>query len=78
MACDCYIAIHMARKIINRIKAVLAEKGMTSRELAAHLDKTETSVSRWCTNDMQPSLETLYEIAKVLDVDIRELLVKTK
>jgi putative transcriptional regulator len=68
----------MAKKIINRIKAVLAEKNVTSRELAAQLDKTETSVSRWCTNDMQPSLETLYEIAKVLEVDIRELLVKTK
>jgi putative transcriptional regulator len=70
--------IPMAKKIINRIKAVLAEKNVTSRELAAQLDKTETSVSRWCTNDMQPSLETLLEIAKVLDVDIRELLVKTK
>ena len=68
----------MAKKIINRIKAVLAEKNITSRELAAQLDKTETSVSRWCTNDMQPSLETLHEIAQVLDVDIRELLVKTK
>jgi putative transcriptional regulator len=68
----------MAKKIINRIKAVLAEKNVTSRELAAQLGKTETSVSRWCTNDMQPSLDTLYEIAKLLDVDIRELLVKTK
>lgn len=68
----------MAKQIINRIKAVLAERGVTSRELAKELDKTEASVSRWCTNDMQPSLETLVEIAKVLDVDIRELLVKTK
>jgi putative transcriptional regulator len=68
----------MAKRIINRIKAVLAEKGMTSRELAAHLGKTETSISRWCTNDMQPSLETLYEVAKVLEVDIRDLLVRTK
>lgn len=66
------------RIIINRIKAVLAEKHITSRELAGQLGKTETSVSRWCTNEMQPSLETLLEIAKVLDVDIRELLVKTK
>jgi putative transcriptional regulator len=68
----------MAKRIINRIKAVLAEKNITSRELAAQLGKTETSVSRWCTNDMQPSLDTLYDIAKMLDVDIRDLLVKTK
>lgn len=68
----------MAKRNLNRIKAVLAEKNKTSRELANHLGKTETSVSRWCTNDMQPSIETLYEIAKALDVDIRELLVPTK
>ena len=68
----------MPKRNLNRIKAVLAEKNVTSRELANQLGKTETSVSRWCTNDMQPSLETLFEISKVLDVDIRELLVKTK
>jgi putative transcriptional regulator len=68
----------MPKRNINRIKAVLAEKNITSRELANRLNKTETSVSRWCTNDMQPSLDTLYEVSKILDVDIRELLVKTK
>lgn len=68
----------MPKRNLNRIKAVLAEKNVTSRELANQLSKTETTVSRWCTNDMQPSIETLFEIAKVLDVDIRELLVKTK
>lgn len=68
----------MSKRNLNRIKAVLAEKNVTSRELANQLGKTETSVSRWCTNDMQPSLETLFAIAKVLDVDMRELLVKTK
>jgi len=68
----------MSKKQINRIKAALAEKNITSRELALKLEKTETSVSRWCTNEMQPSLETLVEIAGVLDVDVRELLVSTK
>jgi transcriptional regulator with XRE-family HTH domain len=62
----------------NRIKAVLAEKNVSSKDLAAHLDRTESSVSRWCTNDIQPSIEVLYKIAKYLDVDIRELLVATK
>lgn len=62
----------------NRIKAVLAEENVASKELAKHLDKTESTVSRWCTNDVQPSVEVLYQIAKFLDVDIRELLVSTK
>lgn len=62
----------------NRIKAVLAEKDVTSKALAKRLDKTEQTVSRWCTNDVQPSVENLYQIAKFLDVDIRELLVSTK
>nr|WP_293302350.1 helix-turn-helix transcriptional regulator [Allomuricauda sp.] len=62
----------------NRIKAVLAEVNVASKELAKHLDRTESTVSRWCTNDVQPSVEVLYQIAKFLDVDIRELLVSTK
>lgn len=68
----------MKKLIINRIKAVLAERGKTSKEIAALLDKTEATVSRWCTNDVQPSLENLHAIAKFLEVDIRELLVSTK
>jgi transcriptional regulator with XRE-family HTH domain len=62
---------------LNRIKAVLAEKNKSSKDLAAHLDKTESTVSRWCTNEVQPSIETLYAISKFLKVDIRELLVST-
>lgn len=42
------------------------------------LKKNEATVSRWCTNENQPSIETLYQIAQVLDVDIRELLNRTK
>jgi putative transcriptional regulator len=61
----------------NRIKAVLAEKNVSSKELAKHLDKTESTVSRWCTNDVQPSVEVFYQIAKFLEVDIRELFVST-
>lgn len=62
----------------NRIKAVLAEKNVSSKELAKHLEKTESTVSRWCTNDVQPSIEIFYQVSKFLDVDIRELLVSTK
>ena len=62
----------------NRIKAVLAEKNVSSKELAKHLEKTKSTVSRWCTNDVQPSVEVFYMIAQFLKVDIRELFVKTQ
>ncbi len=68
----------MAVRQLNRIKAVLNEKGRTNQWLAARLSKNEATVSRWCTNTSQPSLEMLYDIAYYLDVDIRELLNKTK
>jgi putative transcriptional regulator len=63
---------------INRIKSVLVEKNKTNKWLALVLKRNEATVSRWCTNDNQPSLETLYQIAQILDVDIRDLLNKTK
>ena len=62
---------------INRIKVVLAEKKETSKWLAAELKKNPATISKWCTNTAQPSLETLIEIAKVLEVDARELIVPT-
>lgn len=68
----------MAKKEINRIKKVLVEEGKTNKWLAEKLNKTTPTVSRWCTNDMQPSLETLVQIAEVLEIDVRELLVSTK
>lgn len=67
----------MPKPNLNRIKSVLAEKNKSSKDLAAHLRKTESTVSRWCTNEVQPSVETLYEISIFLKVDIRELLVAT-
>ena len=66
------------KKPINRIRVVLAEQDRTNKWLAERVGKSRTTVSRWCTNDMQPSLETLREIAEALGVDIRELLVATK
>ncbi|GAA3592476.1 helix-turn-helix transcriptional regulator [Flavivirga amylovorans] len=67
-----------SKKQINRIRVVLAEQDRTNKWLSEKVDKNRTTVSRWCTNDMQPSLETLVEIAEALDVDIRELLNPTK
>ncbi len=68
----------MGDKSFNRIKAVLAEKSKTNIWLAEQLGKNVNTVSKWCTNKMQPTVETLFEVAKVLDVDVRELLVSTK
>jgi putative transcriptional regulator len=71
--------IKMTKNIaFNRIKAVLAEKGKTNIWLAEAVGKNKTSVSKWCTNDVQPPIETLFTIANVLDVDVRELLVSNK
>jgi len=67
-----------SKKNYNRIRVVLAEQDRTNKWLAEKVDKNRTTVSRWCTNDMQPSIETLAEVAEVLDVDIRELLLPTK
>ena len=62
-------------KDINRLKVVLAEKKRTNKWLAEQLGKDPGTVSKWCTNTMQPNLETLVEIAKIMEVDIRELLI---
>ena len=63
---------------INRIKAALAENKRTNRWLAEKIDKNEATVSRWCTNETQPSVEVFFQISKLLDVDIRDLFNKTK
>ncbi len=68
----------MAKKAINRIKVVLVEQGRTNKWLALKLGVTTSTVSRWCTNDMQPSLETLIEISNALNVNVRELLVSNR
>lgn len=64
-------------KGLNRIKVVLAEKQCTNKWLAEQLDKGEATISKWCTNRAQPSLETLVEIANVLQVDVKDLLQST-
>lgn len=70
--------IDMKKEAINRLKAVLAEQGKTNKWLAEKLSKNETTISRWCTNETQPSMETLVLISKILGVDVRELITSTK
>ena len=60
-------------KDINRLKVVLAEKKRTNKWLAEQLGKDPATVSKWCTNTIQPNVETLVEIAKYLNVKIQDL-----
>ena len=61
-------------KDINRLKVILAEKKRTNKWLAEQLGKDQAMVSKWCTNTTQPSLEMLMKIAKVLEVEVNDLL----
>jgi len=70
--------ITMPKRVINRLKVVLVEQGKTSKWLAEQLGKNETTVSRWCTNEVQPSLDNLVNIAELLNIDIKELLNSSK
>lgn len=68
----------MSKKAINRLKAVLAEQSKTNKWLAEKLSKNETTISRWCTNETQPSMDTFVDIAKLLNIDVKELINSTK
>lgn len=62
---------------INRIKVALAETRKKNKWLAEKIGKDESTISQWCTNARQPSLENLLKIANVLKIDIRDLLCPT-
>jgi len=62
---------------INRIKVALAETRKKNKWLAEKIGKDESTISQWCTNARQPSLENLLKIANVLKIDIRDLLYPT-
>ena len=64
----------MKTETLNRLKVVLAGKQKSQKWLAEELGKSVITVSRWVNNKMQPSVDQLFEIAKVLDVDVRMLL----
>lgn len=61
---------------MNRIKEVLEEKGIKQKQLAEQLGKSYNMVNGYVQNRQQPRLEVLYEIAKILDVEVTELLEK--
>ncbi len=70
--------IEMKSIQINRLKVVLVEQGRTGKWLATQLGKDPSTISLWCSNKIQPSLEMLDKIATLLDVDRRELINKSK
>lgn len=63
---------------INRLKVVLVEKKKSGKWLADQLGKSTCTVSKWCSNTTQPDLQTLDKIAKLLDVNVKELLNDTE
>lgn len=58
----------------NRLKVVLAEKNITGKWLAEKLHKSPCTVSKWCQNSIQPDLKTLYSIANLLQIDVKDLI----
>ena len=69
-----WIYNNMERKLLNRIKVVLAEKNKSNKWLSEQLDKDPAIISKWVTNTTQPNVEMLIQIAKVLDVSGDDLL----
>ena len=63
---------------LNRLKIVLVEQNKTGKWLAEQLGKSSSTVSKWCSNTVQPDLFTLEKIAKLLDIDKRDLLTPNK
>ena len=66
----------MEIKDVNRLKVVLAEKKRTNKWLAEQLSRDPATVSKWCTNNAQPDIQTLIRIAKLLGVQVEDLLNK--
>ena len=62
----------MANKDLNRLKVVLVEKHKTAKWLAEQMEKDPATISKWCTNKAQPSLETIQKIAEILQVPWRK------
>lgn len=63
---------------MNRIKEVLDAKGISQTELANRLGKTFNMVNLYATNKVQPPISVLYQIADILNVDVRDLLISNK
>ena len=65
----------MANTDLNRLKLILVEKKKTGKWLAEQLEKDQTTISKWCTNSSQPDVASLIKIAKLLGVEVNDLLI---
>lgn len=63
----------MSKKAINRLKVILVEKNLSSKWLAEQLGKNEATISRWCTNEVQPPIKTFVKVSELLDVKLTNL-----
>jgi len=66
------------KKDMNRLKVVLVEQKQTAKWLAEQIHRDPATVSKWCTNSVQPTLETLWQVAELLNVDVKDLLCSSK
>ena len=65
-------------KKMNRLKEIIKKQGRTQKWVASQIDRSENTISLWCLNKIQPSLEDLFRISEILDVDVKELIISTK
>ena len=61
---------------MNRIKEILKDKGISQTWLAEKMDKSYPTINEYARNKRQPSLEDLYKIAEILNVEVKKLLIE--
>ena len=66
----------MAKNDLNRLKVVLVEQHKTAKWLAEQMEKAPATISKWCTNTTQPSLEMLFKMSELLQVPIQDIVRK--
>ncbi len=64
--------------MMNTIKKVLKRQGRTQKWLSDRVGKSYVAVTNYCNNNTQPTIPVLFQIAELLDVDVRDLLISTK
>ena len=74
------LSAHLGRMPLklNRLRILLAERDKNATWLAKQVGRNKTAVARWCNNETQPHVATLYDIAEVLDVGVHEILVNRR
>jgi putative transcriptional regulator len=63
---------------MNRLKEIIKKQGRTQKWISSQMGRSENTISLWCLNKIQPSLEDLYKIADLLNVNVKDLLIDNK